>query len=394
MTERDTRTHWRTRLIHGSTKPLAGFRSLVPAVERGSTVLFDSMADVVDDWRQRTRYRYGQYGTPTTLELGLRIAELEGARHSFIVPGGLTAISLVYLACCRAGSHVLIPKTAYGPHAEVAEDLFARFGITVEHYAPDIGGGIAGLLRPETSLVWCESPGSVTMEIQDVPAIVAALRPHGVPVAIDNTYAAGILFDAFGHGCDISVQALTKYISGHSDVLLGSVSVASEALYERVGSTLAQLGLVVSPDDCALTLRGLRTLGVRLERLERSTLEVANWLKSHSEVADVLHPALADCPGHALWARDFTGSASVFSIILREGWEARHVAAFIDGLRLFGIGFSWGGVASLAMAYPGLTRPDRSRGARLVRLNIGLEEPRDLIEDLGQALEAAAPGRS
>jgi cystathionine beta-lyase len=353
-------------------------------------VLFERLADVTGDWRHQGRYRYGQYGTPTTLELGLRIAEIESARHTFIVPGGLSAISLVYFACCRAGSHVLVPRTAYGPHSELAGDLLARFGITVEHYPPEIGSGIGTMIRPDTALVWCESPGSVTMELQDVPAIVSAARQRGVPVAIDNTYSAGVMFDAFGHGVDISVQALTKYISGHSDVLLGSVSVASESLYDRVGSALAQLGLVVSPDDCALTLRGLKTLGVRLGRLEQSTLEVARWLKARPEVAEVRHPAFVDCPGHDIWVRDFSGSTSVFSIILRDGWDRERVAAFVDGLRLFGIGFSWGGVSSLVMAYPDLTRLSDGRGARLVRLNIGLEEPADLIADLLQSLEGAA----
>lgn len=388
MSTSDKPLNWRTRLIHSNAKPLPGFQSLVTGVERGSTVLFQRFADVADDWKQKTRYRYGQYGTPTTLELGLRIAELEGAHHTFIVPGGLSAISVVYLAYCRTGAHVLLPRSAYGPHTELVQGLLARFGVTAEHYDPAIGAGIEGLIRPETVLVWCECPGSVTMELQDVPAIASVCRSRGVPVAIDNTYAAGVMFDAFGHGVDISIQALTKYVGGHSDLLLGSVSVASEAHYERIGPALAQLGLVVSPDDCSLALRGLMTLGVRLERLERSTLAVAGWLKGRPEVAEVRHPAFEDCPGHALWKRDFTGSASIFSVILREDWNAARVAAFIDRLRLFRIGFSWGGVTSLVMAYPGLKRLDRGRGSRLVRFNIGLEEPQDLIEDLRQAFES------
>lgn len=382
----DTR-HWRTRLIAPATHPRGDFHSLAPAVHRGSTVVFDRLADAVDDWEQKDRYTYGLYGTPTTLDLGLRIAELEGAHHTFIVPGGQAALALVYLAYCRSGSHALVPATAYGPNLEIARDLLAGLGVEVQTYAPD--ADIAPLLRDTTALVWCESPGSVTMEVQDVPAIVAAAHARGVPVAIDNTYAAGVLFDAFAHGVDVSVQALTKYANGHSDVLLGSISVANAAAYDRVGTAHRVMGMAVSPDDCALVLRGLLTLGVRLDRLERSTLEIAAWLRARPEVATVLHPAFAECPGHELWRRDFTGSGSVFSIVLGDAFTAERTARFVDALRLFRLGFSWGGVTSLVMAYPTMGRLDAHRRARLVRLNVGLEEPADLIADLGQALERA-----
>lgn len=378
--------HWRTRLIAPGPNAPPGFHSLAPTVHRGSTVVFDRLADAVDDWRQAERYTYGLYGTPTTLELGLRIKALDGGHYCFVAPGGQAAIALVFLAYCRAGSHVLIPGSVYGPTAELAEDLLAGFGVEVERYDPLIGGAIASLIRPETSLVWCESPGSITMEVQDVPAIAAAARARGVAVALDNTYAAGVLFDAFAHGVDVSVQALTKYVGGHSDILLGTVSVANEAACETVGRAHRLVGMAVSPDDCALALRGLQTLGVRLERLERSTLMVARWLKERAEVAAVLHPALPDCPGHGVWARDFSGSASVFSIVLGDDWTAARTARFVDALRLFRIGFSWGGVTSLVMAYPDSARLG-ARRARLVRLNVGLEEPADLIDDLRQALE-------
>lgn len=379
--------HWRTRLIAPSTHPRGDFHSLAPAVHRGSTVVFDRLADAVDDWEQKDRYTYGLYGTPTTLDLGLRIADLEGAHHTFIVPGGQAALALVYLAYCRSGSHALVPATAYGPNLEIARDLLAGLGVEVETYAPH--ADIAPLVRDTTALVWCESPGSVTMEVQDVPAIVAAAHARGVPVAIDNTYAAGVLFDAFAHGVDVSVQALTKYAGGHSDVLLGSISVADAAAYDRVGTAHRVMGMAVSPDDCALVLRGLLTLGVRLDRLERSTLEIATWLQARPEVATVLHPAFAECPGHALWRRDFTGSGSVFSIVLGDAFTTERTARFVDALRLFRLGFSWGGVTSLVMAYPTMGRLDAHRRARLVRLNVGLEEPADLIADLRQALEGA-----
>lgn len=375
--------HWRSKLIHPKARAPAGYASLVTPVYRGSTVLFPSQAAVQDDWPQtEIGYTYGLYGTPTVLELGARIAEIEGAKHSFIVPGGQAAISLVYFAFCKAGSHALIPESIYGQNRAFSQGLLADLGITVETYDPSIGAGIGELIRETTTLIWTESPGSVTMEVQDVPAIVKAAHARGVVVALDNTYAAGVLFDAFGHGVDVSVQALTKYVGGHSDLLLGSVSVADTGSYDRVGSALKQLGMGVSPEDASLALRGLQTLGVRLSRLESSTLEVARWLSETPCIERVLHPALPSCTGHEIWKRDFTGSSSVFSILFDETVDRKSVEAFADSLQFFKIGFSWGGVTSLAILYPtGLS--DRGR---LVRLNIGLEEPSDLIADLEQAL--------
>lgn len=382
--------HWQSQLVSPEMLAPGGFRSLVTPVYRGSTVLFDNAAQVVDDWRHaQYGYTYGLYGTPTAIELGARIAQLERARHSFIVPGGQAAIALVYLACCGAGSHALVPFSAYGPNRSMAAGLLKRMGIEVETYDPLIGAGIAGRIRPNTALVWTESPGSVTMEIQDVPAIVAAAHARGVPVALDNTYAAGVYFDAFAHGVDISVQALTKYVGGHSDLLLGSVSVNSEAMFERVGSAFADLGMGTSPDDCSLALRGLQTLGLRLERLQASTLAVARWLHLQDCIAAVLHPALPSCPGHELWKRDFTGATSVFSVVFQESVSADQVNAFIDALRMFRIGMSWGGTSSLVMPYPDLARPNRHYRGRLVRLNVGLEAPEDLIADLRQAMARA-----
>lgn len=388
-TDLENPVHWRSKLQHTQTRTSTDFRSLATPVYRGSTVVFDKTAEIIDDWHQGTHgYTYGLYGSPTVLELGARIAEIEGAHHSFIVPGGQAAIALVYLSFCKSGSHGLVPWSAYGSSKEMAAGLLQGLGIEIETYDPLIGHGIATLIRPNTSLIWVESPGSVTMDVQDVPAIVAAAKARGVPVAIDNTYSAGVLFDAFRHGVDVSIQALTKYVAGHGDVLLGSVSLANAVLHERVGAIWAQLGMAVSPDDASLALRGLQTLGVRLERLESSALTVARWLKARPEVETVLHPALPDCPGHAFWKRDFSGSASVFSFVFRPEVPIERVAAFVDALRLFRLGFSWGGTTSLAMVYPTLRRPDRDFGGRLVRLNIGLEEPADLIADLGQGMDA------
>ena len=386
--------HWRSKLIHPSAHAPVDFHSLVTPTYRGSTVVFDRQTDVADDWRHaESGYTYGLYGTPTVLELGARIAEIEGARHSFVVPGGQAAITLIYFAFCKTGTHALVPTTAYGPNRELASGLLKDLGISVEAYDPQIGAGIADLIRENTALVWVESPGSVTMEVQDVPAIVTAARARRVPVALDNTYAAGVLFDAFSHGVDVSMQALTKYVGGHSDLLLGSVSVASDDAYEAIGSVYKQLGMAVSPDDCSLALRGLLTLGVRLERLEKSTIEVAQWLATHPNIKTVLHPALPSCAGHEFWRRDFTGSSSIFSIVFAERFTADQVISFADRLRFFKIGFSWGGVTSLAVVYPNLDRPGQDYGGRLVRLNVGLEEPSDLIADLAQALNNMnAPG--
>ena len=377
-----------TRAIHPLSRASRDFESLATPIYRGSTVVFEKLADVVDHRRNPDHYRYGLTGTPTSRELAIRIAELEGAYRTYLVPGGLAAISATYLTTCKAGSHVLLPASAYPPNRELAEGVLSRFGIEVEQYDPLIGADIATLIRDNTALIWCESPGSITMEIQDVPAIAVAAKARGVPVALDNTYAAGVLFDAFAAGVDISIQALTKYVGGHSDVLIGSISARDAKMARTIGTTLEQLGMGVSPDDCALALRGLATLDVRLRALEQSTLEVAEWLRQRPEVRSLLHPAFPDCPGHEIWKRDFTGSASLFSIIFRD-WSASQVERFVDSLKLFKIGFSWGGVTSLVMAYPHLKRPTPDDGPRLVRLNIGLEHPADLIADLEQAIAAA-----
>jgi cystathionine beta-lyase len=378
--------HWKSRILHSKPDVPQGFESFATPVYRGSTILLGSMANAHDEWHMERGWNYGVYGTPTALELGARIAAMEGARHTFLAPGGQAAISLIYFAFCKAGSHALVPSNAYGPNRHLAGDLLRGLGIEVEAYDPMIGAGIGALIRPNTSLIWCESPGSVTMEIQDVPAIVAAAHERGVPVALDNTYAAGVLLDAFALGVDVSMQALTKYIGGHSDLLLGSVSVNTEAAYRAVGSTHQQIGMAVSPDDCSLALRGLQTLAVRLEKLEASTLEVARWCAEQPEIGTVLHPALESCPGHEFWKRDFTGSSSIFSFVFDRRYSPEQVNGFVDSLKMFGIGWSWGGTHSLAMAYPGLERPTGDYAGRIVRLNIGLEEPVDLIEDLRGAL--------
>ena len=380
---------WRTKLLDPKPQARQDYASLATPVYRGSTVVFDDQAAVIDDWQQADKgYSYGLYGTPTTLELASRIAGIEGARETFIVPGGQAAIALIYLAYCQAGSHALVPHSAYGPNKAMAEGLMRGLNVEVEPYDPMIGTGISDLIRENTALIWCESPGSVTMEIQDVPAIVKVAHAKDVAVALDNTYAAGVMFDAFAHGVDVSMQALTKYVGGHSDLLLGSVSVRDDMAYTKLGPIYQQLGLAVSPDDCSLALRGLQTLAVRLEALEKATLIVANWLTNHPQIDKVYHPALPSCPGHDIWVRDFKGSTSVFSFTFKDTVSATKVVDFINALNVFKIGMSWGGINSLAIVYPDLQRPDQDFGGRIVRLNIGLEAPNDLIADLDQATKA------
>jgi cystathionine beta-lyase len=381
--------NWRSKLVQAEAKAPQTFRALVQPTHRGSTVVFPSVIGASEDWRiEEHEYTYGLHGTPTTLELARRIGELEGAKHTFITPGGQAAIALIYLSFCGTGSHVLLPATAYGPNRELGQGVLRRCGIQVEAYDPMIGEGIEKLIKPETSLIWCESPGSITMEVQDVPVIVSVAHASGVPVALDNTYSAGIMFDAFSFGVDISMQALTKYVGGHSDLLLGSVSAGSEKNYRLIGECHKELGMAASPDDCSLALRGLQTLGVRLEALERSTLSIALWLAERKELRTVLHPALPSCPGHVHWSRDFNGSASIFSIVFADRFTPEQVNGFVDSLQLFKIGFSWGGVTSLVMTYPGLDRPNSNYAGRIVRLNVGLEDPEDLKKDLSSAFDS------
>jgi len=381
---------WRTKLIHSDVELPEGYRSLATPVYRGSTTVFPSAGKIRDDWRQHeVGWVYGLYGTPTALELAGRIAELEGGFRTFIVPGGQSALALINLALLSEGGHVLIPDSIYSPHRQLADDLLGRLGVTCDYYPPTIGADIERLIGERTRLVWCESPGSITMEVQDVPAIAEAAHRHGAQVAMDNTYSAGVYFDAFAHGVDVVTQALTKYIGGHSDLLLGSVTVRNEADYERIGSTLQMLGMAVSPDECSLALRGMQTLGVRLSALERSTLEVARWLAGREEIATVLHPALPSCPGHELWKRDFTGSTSVFSVEFRPEVRRSRVRAFVDALELFEIGWSWGGVTSLAVPVnPPRTASEGRRAGALVRFNVGLEDPADLLADLAGGLRS------
>jgi len=379
---------WQTKLIHSDAKIPAGYKSLATPTYRGSTTVFPFAGAVKDTWDQhKAGYTYGLYGTPTALELAARICELESGKHTILAPGGQAAISLINLALLQAGDHILVPTSVYYPNRKLTAQLLSRFGVTATFYDPLVGAGISALLHENTRLIWTESPGSITMEVQDIPAIVAAAHARNIKVVLDNTWSAGVLFDAFAHGADITMQAVTKYIGGHSDLLLGSVTVRDDAIYQRLGVAQQMLGLAVSPDDCSLALRGLQTLAVRLSAIENSALQIAKWLTDRPEVELVLHPALPSCPGHEFWKRDFLGSSGVFSLVFKPGPTQQQVFAFVDALQLFKVGYSWAGVTSLAVAYnigriPGRPLYDH----RIVRLNIGLESTTDLIADLEQAL--------
>jgi cystathionine beta-lyase len=381
--------NWKTRLIHSDAKIPEGYRSLASPTFRGSTTVFPSASAVNDTWDQwQVGYTYGLYGTPTVLELAARICELESGKHTILTPGGQAAISLINFALLQSGDHILVPASVYYPNRKLATRLLSRFGIATDFYDPTVGREISSLIQEHTRLVWCESPGSITMEVQDLPAIVAAAHSQNVRVVLDNTWSAGVMLDAFAHGVDITMQAVTKYIGGHSDLLLGSITVRENSLYQRLGAAQQVIGCAVSPEDCSLALRGLQTLAVRLAAIESSALAIARWLDSRQEVDLVLHPALPSCPGHEFWKRDFLGSSGVFSIVLKPGPTQQQVFAFVDALEHFQVGYSWGGVASLAVAYnigriPG--RPPYDH--RIVRLNIGLEATDDLIADLEQALQ-------
>ena len=384
---------WKTKLIHPEAHAPEGFRSLADPVYRGSTVVFPDAASIRESWNPyRDGYTYGVYGTPTTLELAARVCDLERGFRTHITPGGQAAVSLANLSFLKAGDHMLLPENIYGPNRKFCAQVMRRFGVEVEFYPAvdprQSAAAVAALLRENTRLVWCESPGSITMEVQDVPAIAETAHRAGALALIDNTWSAGVFFDAFAHGVDVSVQALTKYVGGHSDILLGAITVRDEEAYARVASTHQIVGAAPSPDDCSLALRGMKTLAVRLKSVEESAMTLARWLGERPEIELVLHPALSSCPGHEFWERDFTGSAGLFSIVFRKQFTRSQVHAFIDRLELFAIGYSWAGVTSVVMAYDleGATgRPDY--GSRLVRLNIGLEDVEDLRRDLEQALE-------
>jgi cystathionine beta-lyase len=379
-----------TALIHSDYTAPEGFAAFPVGIHHASTVLFKNVAALRSrNWQDKTAYTYGLHGTPTTFTLEARLAGIEQGEYCVLAPSGLAAIAMVDLALLKSGDDVLLPDNAYNPNRELADWLARDFGISARYYDPLIGEGIADLIQPNTRLVWTEAPGSVSMEVPDIPAICRAAHLRNVPVALDNTWSAGIAFAAFSHGVDIVMQALTKYQSGGSDVLMGALITRSKELKQRMELAHMRLGFGVSMDDAYLVLRSLPTLKLRFDAHDAGARKVAAWLKTRPEIARVLHPAFADCPGHEIWKRDFTGAGGLFSVIFDGRYTEQQTDRFIDALKLFKIGYSWGGANSLCVPYRiRKMRSDWKEQGQLVRFHIGLEEPADLIADIEQALGA------
>ena len=377
-----------TLLAHSDYAPPDGFAAFPVPIHHASTVVFDNVAAMRSrKWQDKSAYTYGLHGTPTTYILDARLAEIEGGKHCLLAPSGLAAIAMVDFALLKTGDDVLIPHNAYNPNRELGDWLARDFGITARYYDPLIAGGIAELILPNTKLIWAEAPGSVSMEVPDIAAICRAAHARGVLVALDNTYSGGIAFRAFEHGVDIVMQALTKYQSGGSDVLMGAVITRDDALNARLQMAHARLGFNVGMDDVYLVLRGLATLKLRFDAHDVAARAVATWLDARAEIATMLHPAFASCPGHATWKRDFTGAGGLFSVVFDTRYSEAQTDRFVDSLKLFKIGYSWGGAHSLCLPYR--MQPLRHawpHKGTLVRFYIGLEDPQDLIADIGQAL--------
>lgn len=379
-----------TSAVTAGRDPASYYGFVNPPVYHASTVLYPSAEDYL---AHRSRYQYGRRGTPTTEALELAVQELEGPQCAGValLPSGLAAISAALLSIMHAGDHVLVTDSAYGPTRTFCDQILSRLGVTTTYYDPLINASIAGLMQANTRAVFVESPGSLSFEIQDVPAIAAAAHDNGALVLMDNTWATPLYFRALDHGVDLSIHAGTKYFGGHADVMLGTVA-ANSATVARLKDTVGQSGWCVGPDDVYLGLRGLRTLAVRLDRHYRSGVAVARWLEQRPEVLRLIHPAFESHPGHAIWKRDFTGASGLFSVVLKPASQ-KAVFAFLDALELFGIGPSWGGFESLAIPFDCSKARTATRwvpGGPAVRFHIGLEAIEDLIADLECGFAALA----
>lgn len=382
------KTHPSTQIIHSEQVSSDNFAAFPQAIHQASTVLFEDVAAMRhSNWLDKSTYTYGLHGTPTSRALEKQLTEIEEGSHCLLAPSGLSAITIVSLALLKSGDDVLIAENAYHPNHEFALWLKEQYGISVRFYEPLIGAKIAQLIQPNTRLIWTEAPGSITMEVPDIEAICNAAHERQVVVALDNTWSAGLAFKPFAHGVDISMQALTKYQSGGSDVLMGSLVTRDLTLHNKLETVRRLLGLGVGMNDVYLILRSLATMPIRFIAHDAKARECALWLKNRPEIAAVLHPALPDCPGHENWLRDFSGAGGLFSVIFNERFTEAQTDKFVDSLQLFKIGYSWGGTHSLCVPYrmKSIRTNWQSKG-QLVRFNIGLEDVADLLVDIEQAL--------
>lgn len=361
-----------------------------PPVYHASTIVYPTVAEFkARSQRKYNGIAYGAHGTPTALALASAVAELEGGFAGVVTSTGLAAITVAITSFVKKDDHILVTDSAYGPTRDFCQNILAGFGVKTTYYDPRMGGNIAELIQDNTRLVFAESPGSLTFEIQDIPAIAAAAHKRGALVLMDNTWGTPLFFKPFEHGVDVSIQAGTKYIGGHSDLVLGLITAKDEQLYRRIKDTAVTLGEVAGPDDCHLALRGLRTMGVRLNHQQEAALTIARWLQKQPEVEKVLYPALPDDPGYEIWKRDFTGACSLFGAVLHTGSEEA-VCRMVEGLSFFKIGASWGGFESLVLpAFPakGRTAVPWTETGYLLRFYVGLEDPEDLIGDLADGFK-------
>jgi cystathionine beta-lyase len=379
-----------TRLVTGGRDPQSCYGFVNPPVYHASTVLYPSAEDQV---AHRARYVYGRRGTPTSeaMENALRELEGPGCAAVSLLPSGMAAVATALMSVLSTGDHLLMTDSVYRPSRIFCDTVLKRLGVETTYYDPLVGAGIASLMKPNTRAVFVEAPGSQSFEMQDIPAIAQVAHDKGAMVLMDNTWATPLYFDAFGKGVDMSIQAGTKYIGGHSDIMFGTVS-ANEKAAQQLKTTVGNMGLCAGPDDIYLALRGLRTMGVRLAQHQRSALTIARWLAARPEVARVMNPALESDPGHAIWKRDFAGASGLFSIVLKPASQ-KAVYAFMDTLTLFGMGFSWGGYESLVIVFDCSEYRTATRwapGGPTLRFHIGLEDPDDLIADLERGFAAMA----
>ncbi len=385
-------------IVNAGRHPEDHYGAVNPPVYRASTILsatLDELQEKESNLNEIGQMVYGRFGTPTSFALQEAVAALEGGHATAATASGLNALSTALLAFLGTGDHLLVTDSVYRPTRRFCDDMLGRLGVEVTYYDPHVGAGIAGLMRDNTRVVFVEAPGSLTFEVQDIPAIAAVAHEHGAVVVMDNTWASPLYFKPFAHGVDVSIQAATKYIVGHSDALLGTITCTEET-WDAVLTAVRRLGVTAGADDCYLALRGLRTLSVRLARHQQSGLALARWLSTRPEVTRVLYPALPDDPGHELWRRDFSGACGLFGLVLARPYPREALAAMFDGFEHFALGYSWGGFESLCVP----TFPERFRTAttwehpgQTLRIHAGLEDPDDLLEDLERGLarlEAAA----